>query len=226
MRYPRLSPFTSLEKGRVAGPAATLIHRVCNEMDVTCKLQLLPWRRALRRVRKGEYQGDFLIGWNEKRSEWLHFSPPLITTKYGLFVPTSDPLEYCQPKDIQDHRVAVYGPSNTSRSLEKLSQEVQGLKIIMSPDNKPGFRQLPIHRVDAVYSNRDVGWAMIERLGIKGVRYAGPHRELSYYVGFPKQYVDSRQVKAFSQAYFKLLRSGEIDALLRPYGMKPQREEF
>lgn len=218
-------PFSYLEQGRVAGPAAALIRRVCQEMAVTCAIELLPWRRALLKVEQGAYQGVFLVGWNPERSAWLHFSPPLIKTEYGFFVRDSNPLVYRQPENINGYRVAVYGPSNTSSSLEKLSQQVAGVKVVLHHDDDTGLRQLAIGRVDAVYSNRDVGRAMLERLGIQGIRYAGSHRQLSYYVGFAKAYVAPSQVAAFGQAYLKLLRSGEADALLRPYGVQLQHED-
>lgn len=219
-------PFSYLEQGRVSGPAPELIRRVCKEMAIACELDLLPWRRAVRLARKGVYQGLFLIGWNSARSDWLYFSPPLIDTEYGLFVSAPNPLKFKSPESIQGYTVAVFGPSNTSHSLQQLSQESGGVSIKMYPQGETGFRQLSRNRVDAVYSNRDVGLAMLEQMGIKGVNYSGPHRELSYFVGFPKQSVDSQGVEDFSQAYLKLLRSGEIDLLLRPYGIKPTRENF
>ena len=166
-------PFSYLDKGKVAGPAAELVRLVCKEMSVQCELDLLPWRRAMKSLRMGAYEGAFLIGRNQQRSTWLHYSPALISTEYGFFVSASNPLKYSRPTDINGYSVAVYGPSNTSHSLEKLSINVKGMKIVMRPDDEPGFRQLEVLRVDSVYSNRDVGKAMIKRLGIKGVRYAG-----------------------------------------------------
>ncbi len=72
------APFNYEIDGVVSGPAADIIRTVCSETDISCSFKLYPWRRVQREVREGKAHGMFVIGWNEKRTEWLHFSPPII----------------------------------------------------------------------------------------------------------------------------------------------------
>lgn len=214
-------PFSYIEDGQVAGPAAEIVRLTCIHMQIECSFTLLPWRRALKELRQGRFDGAFLIGWNKPRSEWLSFSEPVLTTEYGLFVRKDSALQYTQPEDLAGLTIAVYGPSNTSHSLQRLAKQTPDITIVERPDDENGFRQLPLGRVDAVYSNRDVGWAIIKRWQLDNIRYAGRHRSLNYFVGFPMKHVSEAQVESFNQTYRHLLREGKVKALLAPYGMKP-----
>ena len=42
--------------GVVSGPAADIIRRVRQEMDITCTFKLLPWNRAKDEVRNGKVE--------------------------------------------------------------------------------------------------------------------------------------------------------------------------
>ena len=173
--------------GFVAGPAAVIIQQVCKEIDATCTINLLPWKRAQEEVRSGKTNGMFVIGWNEKRAKWVHFTPPIMTTEYGFFVKADNPLSYEQFTDVQGYKVGVYGPSNTANSLEKLRKQMQAenlkpIKIDMRPDDESGFKKLSLGRLDAVFSNREAGFALIAKLNLKdAIRYAGQSRRLKYY---------------------------------------------
>lgn len=207
---------------QVAGPAAEIIRKVCEESNIQCTLTLLPWRRAQYDMREnGLHHGLFLIGKNKRRMEYLHFSPPVLKTEYGFFVMEDNPLKYGESLDIKDYRVAVYGPSNTSKSLEKIQNETKTFTIDMRPDDVSGFKKLSIGRVEAVYSNKDVGFAIIKKYGIKNIRYAGFHRELNYYIGFSQKHADKTVVDEFNSAFLKLYQQQVIHRILEKYQMEP-----
>ncbi|MDM8552229.1 transporter substrate-binding domain-containing protein [Desulfobacterales bacterium HSG2] len=219
------APFSYKVDGKVSGPAAEIIRLVCDKADVTCSLSIFPWRRAQMMIKAGKIHGIFLIGRNREREKWLRFSLPILKTEYGFFTHDDNPLQFKQTKDISDYTVGVYGPSNTSRSLEKIRDEIGELKIDMRPDDEPGFRKLAYKRVDAVYSNRDVGHAMIKKLNLKGIRYAGSHKNLKYYIGFSKQYTDGKTVDKFNSAFRELYKEGAIQKILSEYDMEPAELE-
>ena len=224
-------PFNYEINGVVSGPAADIIRRVCVEIDVKCSFSLLPWTRAQDEVRKGKANGMFIIGWNETRAKWVHFTPPIMNTEYGLFVSADNELEYKDLSDIQGYEVGVYGPSNTSNSLDKLRQQMEEkgltpIRIDMRPDDESGFRKLSLKRLDAVFSNRDVGYALIAKLGSgENIRYAGPTKKLKYYIGFSKEHNDEEMVGRFNEGYLKLFKDGEITRILESYNMEPAEPE-
>lgn len=220
------APFNYEVDGVVSGPAAEIIRRVCREMDATCTFKLLPWKRAQEEVKSGKTNGMFVIGWNEKRAKWVHFSPPIMNTEYGWFVKKSNNLKYSKLSDIENYTVGVYGPSNTANSLNKIKDKMakeglQPIKIDMRPDDEAGFRKLAAGRLDAVFSNRDVGYALIAKLGLQGkIRYAGASKSLKYYIGFAQAHNDKAVLEKFDATYLDLYKRGVIKEILDKYNMQ------
>ncbi|MCW8884686.1 MAG: transporter substrate-binding domain-containing protein [Motiliproteus sp.] len=227
-------PFNYLENGQVSGATAAVVKLVCKEIQVTCEHHLLPWSRAQSRIKNGAAQGIYTIGRNPSRELWLHFSPPIISTEYGFFVHSENPVTIENAEDIRGYDVGVFGPSNTSRSLQafrgdrlnipdpELNPAESSFTILMTPGDETGFRMLPIGRVDAVFSNRIVGWTMIRRLGLDNIRYTGGQKSLDYYIGFSKEYADPKMVGEFFDAYRRLLERGDVAKVLQPYQLQPK----
>jgi len=220
------APFSYQIDGVVSGPGKELIQRICDEMKASCSFNLLPWKRAQNEVRSGKANGMFVIGWNEKRAQWLHFSPPIMTTEYGFFVKNANPLSYEQVADIEKFTVGVYGPSNTATSLEKLKKQMAEQNIVpitidMRPDDEAGFKKLARGRLDAVFSNRDVGLALIRKLNLQdAIRYAGPSKTLKYYIGFSLEHNEKEVLEQFDAAYLKLYEAGVVKAILDQHRME------
>ena len=155
-----------------------------------------------------------------------HFTPPIMNTEYGIFVNRTNGLKFAKLSDIAGYRVGVYGPSNTSNSLGNIKAKMagDGLKAIaidMRPDDESGFRKLALGRLDAVFSNRDVGHALVAKLGLKNkVRYAGAQRKLKYYIGFSMAHNDGKVLRTFDAAYRKLHLSGAVKKILDKHAME------
>jgi polar amino acid transport system substrate-binding protein len=214
------SPFSYEVNGVVSGPAADVIRRVCAEIKVDCPMRLLPWRRAQQEVTDGKAHGMFLIGWNAERAKWLYFSPPFVNTEYGFFVRDDNPLKYTQLSDVKGYTVGVFGPSNTATSLEKIKADLGGDLIIdMTPDDGSAFRKASLGRVRAAFSNRDVGYDVMKKLGITNLRYSGRQQSLKYYVGFSQKFADKKLVDQFNEAFRTLHKQGVIQDILGRYHM-------
>jgi len=220
------APFNYSIGGVVSGPVVEVVSTVCTVAKIKCRFKSLPWRRAQADVKTGKANGMFVIGWNKERAKWLNFSPPILNTEYGFFVRNSNNLEFREISDIAGYSIGVYGPSNTSNSLEKIKSDLEALgadtiSIDLRPYDETGFRKLSLGRVDAVYSNRDVGVVLTHKLGLKNVRYAGSQKRLKYYVGFSKAHTDKALVDRFNAAFNKLHAQGAIQKILVSYGMEP-----
>ena len=217
-----LEPFSYLsKKGYPVGPSVDIVKAVCDEMGADCVIDLYPWRRAYYEVKMGRVNGVFFIGKNSEREEWLHFSPPIVQTEYGFFVNQNNPLLYTKPKDISGYIVGVFGPSNTSASLQKIKHVMDDFYIDMEDNDESGFRKLSVERVNAVYSNRDVGFSLLKKLKLTNIRYAGSHKRLEYYYGFNPKLTPIKWIQSFNRSYIKLFQSGKIDVILKKYQMKP-----
>ena len=213
------APFNYDASGIVSGPAADIIRRICSATKIDCSMQLLPWARAQDEVRNGKAHGIFVVGWNEEQSKWLYFSPPILNSEYGFFVRDDNPLRFKQNSDVKGYTVGVYGPSNTATALEKIKAEIKDLTIDMAPDNGAAFKKLSVSRIDAVFSNRDVGNELMRKLGIRNIRYAGRQQILKYYIGFSQKFTEKKLVDQFNMAYRNLHKRGIIQEILSKYKM-------
>ena len=215
------APFNYSENGDVKGPAKAVIETVCQAASLSCSFKALPWGRAQSDVKSGEAHGLFVIGWNEGRAKWLHYSPPLMTTEYGFFVHSDDLDKISSLDDFNSRTVGVFGPSNTSKSLEKLQKSLTSMKISMTADDIAGFKKLEAKRVDAVFSNREVGLDMVKKLGLKNVKYVMKQRELNYFIGLSKEFTDQELVDRFNGKFTELYETGEIPTVLKSFNMQP-----
>jgi polar amino acid transport system substrate-binding protein len=215
------APFNYAVNGVVSGPVADIIRRVCTDMKVDCPMRLLPWRRAQQEVEEGKAHGMFVIGWNAERAKWLHFSPPILNTEYGFFVREDNALRFTQNADVKGYTVGVFGPSNTATALEKIRTDVKDLTIDMTPDDEAAFRKLSLGRIQAVFSNRDVGHDLTRKLNIGNVRYAGRQQTLKYYIGFSQKFSDRALVEKFNATFRTLHKQGVISEILARYRMEP-----
>lgn len=188
-------------------------------MKVECPLRLLPWRRAQQEVEEGKAHGMFVIGWNAERAKTLYFSPPLLATEYGFFVRNESPLAFKQNTDVKGLTVGVYGPSNTATTLEKIKAEVKELTIDMTPDDVAAFKKLSLGRIDAVFSNKDVGNDLLRKLDIRNIRYAGRQQSLKYFIGFSQKFTDKKLVDQFNTTFRTLHKQGAIQEILARYKM-------
>ncbi len=213
-------PYSYIEDGQGKGFAVDMIRQSCEYLKWRCRIKFRPWVRALNELREGQYSAGFLLGRNKEREDWLRFSQPVVSTEYGFFVNTTDSLEYKQADDLQGYRIAVYGPSNTSHALLRLAERSGGLEVYIRPDDTVGFLQLDAKRVDAVYSNREVGLAMIRRLELKDIRYAGADRSLNYYVAFPKAFTEEKLIDQFNFALEEMQLKGRLEELATEYGLE------
>jgi polar amino acid transport system substrate-binding protein len=219
------APFNYEVNGVVSGPAADIIRKICSEMKIDCTMHLLPWRRAQDEVANGTAHGLFVIGWNEERAKTLYFSPPILNTEYGFFVRDDNPLKFKQNSDVKGYTVGTFGPSNTATALEKIKAEIKELTIDMTPDDESAFRKLSLARVDAVFSNKDVGNDMMRKLGIKNIRYSGRQQSLKYYIGFSQKFTDKKLVDQFNATFRNLYKRGLIQEILAKYHMEPAQLE-
>ena len=222
-------PFSNVQNEKAAGPFVDIIDAVCKEIDFDCEYHNMPNRRSKQTLKDGTVNGNFPLGWNKERDQWLWFTIPLMKTEYGFFSKADSGLEYTNQKDIQGMTVGVFGPSNSSHSLKKIQQQMEGqalkpIQIEMHPNaDGTGLKKVALGRIQLYYVNRDVGFSRIKQFNISGVRYAGKQKELYYFAGWAKEHNDKAVIDKFNRAAIKLSNGGVIAKLLEKYDIDPAR---
>jgi len=93
------------------------------------------------------------------------------------------------------------------------------MKKVFLPDDEAAFRKLSLARVDAVFSNRDVGYDLLHKLALKNIRYSGRQQSLKYYIGFSQKFTDKKVVDEFNTTFRSLYKRGVIQEILAKYKM-------
>jgi polar amino acid transport system substrate-binding protein len=222
-------PFSDFQGNKVVGPFADIIDAVCHKIDIACEYQNMSNRRSKQTLKDGTVNGNFPLGWNKERDGYLWFTIPLMKTEYGFFVKADSTFEYKKLKDLEGMTVGVFGPSNTSYSLQKIREQMkaQGLRPIeidMTPNaDGTGLKKVAAGRVQLYYVNRDVGFYRMKQLNVSGVRYAGKQKELYYFAGFSKDHNYKAVIDKFNAAARDLSNEGVIAKLLEKYHIDPAR---
>lgn len=223
------SPYTTIgDQGLPTGPFVEIVKAICLQIENECDIGYWPNRRAKRLVNTGEATAIFPVGWNELRASRYFFSAPIVVSEYGLFIhkdffPLSEGLE-----NLQKLKVAVFSPSNTYASLLTLQEELTSsgyppMDIVKKTDaNSSILRMLNMHRIDCYYSNRDVGKFQAQSLGLNNIVYGWSHREVVYFVAFPKEHVTQSFVKQFNRALLDFMMSEPLFLeILSTYQLSP-----
>jgi polar amino acid transport system substrate-binding protein len=216
-------PYTYESKGRAAGPMVDVLEAVCAQLKRSCKIEVLPWRRALRLAQKGEVDGIFTVLDTPERRSFFHISLPVIDARYGLFAQAGADFRFeGDRQQMKGRTVGVYGPSGSSYALDQLIEGVAEVQKVLEYDNITVLRKLAAGRygpLGLVLINEAVGLHLIRSEKLSGLQAAGTVKQFSYAFGLNRARVSTDDAKAFDAALSGLCSSGRTAALLKPYAL-------
>lgn len=215
-------PYTYELMGRGAGPMVDVLSTVCARLKQECKVEVMPWRRALAMAVNGEVEGVFTVADTPERRAALYVSAPVVEAQYAFFALAGNPFEFSHPGDLSGRTVGVYGPSATSSTLQNLlGGKAPGM--VIETDNRTVLRKLRAGRYGdsgLALVNERVAEDLIERESIIGLRKAGTTAPFSYHFGFSRKRFDAPDLMRFDQTLDDLCRSGQLQDLLDVYRMR------
>lgn len=221
------APFFYYNGKRFTGPFFEIVNEACGILKAKCVFKHYPNRRAKHMLKNNLVHGSFPFGWNREREKWLYFSIPLVTSEYGFFVRSDSKLDFHQLHQLENYKVGVFGPSNTSNSLQKLRQQMIGqnqvpFNIDMHPNAKgAGILKLAAKRFDTYYSNKALGEFHIKRLNLGNIHYAGTQKQVDYFIVFSRYNNQKPEVKRFNRSLIRLHQRGFIQQVLKKYDLQP-----
>lgn len=217
-------PFTYEENGAAAGPMSDVLRAVCEAIKAPCKLEVYPWRRALKMAEEGEVDGIYAVARIPEREEHFYVSRPIIESAYGVFVHESSTLKYHVPADLSGYTVGAYGPSAASKALDGVAQDVPTLTKVIEVDNTTLLRKLGGRRygeLGAAIANVDVGNQLIKQERIAGLKVAGIVSKAEYSIGLSRKKVSPQLAQQFDAALDALAKSGKLREIAARYGVTP-----
>jgi ABC-type amino acid transport substrate-binding protein len=79
-------PFAVEDHGEVRGVFPEFLKHVCDALKATCRIEVYPWRRALRLAEAGVVDGILVIQNLPGRERAFHISEPIVHSSYSVFV--------------------------------------------------------------------------------------------------------------------------------------------
>jgi len=132
-------PYVFAENGQATGIDVEIVREVCKRSSIDVNIRLVPWKRAVFMVKKGNAAGLFSAKHTKERTEFLHYpSTNLNVEKTVLLARRDKRIRITGLDDIGNRRVGVvrgytYGPKfENCKRLKKtvFNDDVEMIKIL------------------------------------------------------------------------------------------------
>lgn len=216
-------PFTLAQDQRAVGPMADVLREACRRLAWQCRIDVLPWRRALALAEQGKADGIFTVVDIPERRAMFHVSVPVLKAHYALFGLKPAGTLRRLPAELAGREIGVYGPSATSVALQKLVAGRSDIAIRLEPDNLTVLKKLAAGRYGRnglAMVNRDVAGWLIGNNAIANIGLAGPVSELAYSFGLSRRRVDAAVAGELDRALSDICRGGQTQRIAGSYRLK------
>ncbi len=216
------APYTYEQGGQAAGPMVEVLVEVCQRMKIQCRIDVLPWRRALSAAERGQIDGVFTVVDVPERRAAFHVSAPVMEARYTFFAPTTSGFAFQRAEDLRGRTIGVYGPSASSRTLQALAEGTDA-EISVEVDNPTVLRKLQAGRYGPqglAFANEMVAEALIADQSITGLHAAGVATRFNYSFGLSRQRVPEADARRFDAILGQLCRSGWLQEVLSRHRMQ------
>jgi polar amino acid transport system substrate-binding protein len=195
----------------------------------TVTYQLEPWTRAIKMVESGEAQ--LLVATPATNGKKMVASAPLGVDQSCFFVRRGNPWHYQQIDDLKALRLGViqdysYDDNGPLDALIANYREHKDIRLEVAGGQnalESNFKKLKAGRMDAVIENENVGRYMIQELKLQdSVDFAGcaAHHVATTHVAVSSTRSDAKRILLIiNNGLSDLRRTGELNAILRPYGI-------
>lgn len=185
-----------------------------------------PWQRVFQLSRDGEWDGTIAYAKTSLREKIYHFSNPIYTGTYVFFNLKTHPFKWKKYEDLKGIKIgATRGFGGMGQDFIT-AEEKKIIDVERLADDTLSFNMLFLNRVQAVASDMDVGYALINKIFDVKSRNLFTHNEkyiqyAKYHLAMPKSLIKSeRLIKKFNSGLALLKKSGRYDVLIKEFNEK------
>ncbi|UVE16754.1 transporter substrate-binding domain-containing protein [Pseudomonas sp. LS44] len=218
-------PFTQEAHGMASnGLSYELLQLIGKRLQRPTDLELLPQQRLMQKLRHGEKDGVTMISSNAERAGYLAFSEPVLNKRGYLYynVERPLPLEFSEWRDLQGLLIGIVIGHNYGEEFEKARRELP-LQVFEVVSVQQLFQMALLGRLDAFLAIDLTAQELNEQPAYKDhiVHAARPYMQSSYHLGLSRQSPAVRLLPQINQAITELKANGELEQLLKRYGIRP-----
>ncbi|WP_147820525.1 substrate-binding periplasmic protein [Salidesulfovibrio onnuriiensis] len=214
LEYP---PYEFQHGLEVRGIAVEIVREAFRRMGHTVKITLLPWPRALERVREGEADGIFTAFRTRERLEFLDYCEEVLMPQTtSLFVRANSPIEFNgNLADLARYRFGMVRGVSYGEDFDKATSDGTLKNMDQSTTGQQNMSKLLAGRFDILVSNRYGAWDILRIMEKQTqVRELEPSIEdVPSYLAFSKV----RNLKALACRFDETLRQMKQDGAYQQF---------
>jgi len=185
--------------GKIIGFDTEIITEVFKSMNITPKITMLPFIRADRKTRAGEYAAYYTFTKNIDREKDYHFSDPISSVQDLLFFKKSTNISWNSYSDLSQYKL---GYSKKYNYDKKFLDAIKYKFPVLSENNEKHLLNLLINnRFDMIICEVSVCSYLIKKNPIKFKdiisfkKPIGVPEPRAFYIGFSKKWPKSKQLR-------------------------------
>lgn len=185
-----------------------------------------PWQRVFQLSRDGEWDGTIAYAKTALREKIYHYSDPLYTGKYVFFNLKTHPFKWKSYEDLKGIKIGATRGFGGMGQAFITAEENKVIDVERLADDTLSFNMLLLNRVQAVASDLDVGYALINKIFDEKNRKLFTHNEkliqnAKYHLVMPKSQIKSEHlIKKFNQGLALLKKTGRYEVLINEFTAK------
>ncbi len=191
--------FRDQDTGKIIGFDTEIITEVFKSMNITPKITMLPFIRADRKTRAGEYAAYYTFTKNVDREKYYHFSDPISSVQDLLFFKKSTNISWSRYSDLSQYKL---GYSEKYNYDKKFLDAIKNKFPVLRENNEKHLLNLLVNnRVDMIICEASVCSYLIKKNPIKFKNVVsfkkpiGVPEPRAFYIGFSKKWSESKKLR-------------------------------
>lgn len=131
---------------------------------VDVELGFYPWQRVFQLSKNGEWDGTLAYAKTLERQKYYNYSDPVYTGKYVLFHLKNHPIKWQKYSDLKSITIAATRGFGGMGQEFIEAEEKKVIKVDRLASDDQSFNMLLLNRVQAVASDAEVGYVLINKL--------------------------------------------------------------
>ena len=215
-------PFNYTENGKTVGAMNDIVSEMCAITKDTCKVEIVPLKRAITGLESGEIHGVVALLKNAERDSFANFSPPLI--KSDMILVTAGPEIAKNVSELKGWTIgAVLSSTSAKLAAAAAAEAGGGAKVIEDSDNDTIVKKVSANRFGdkgAIIINEAVLGYVSKKNSVSNLKTMFTVKSDDFGIYFSKKSVDDATLKKFVSALEQMKTSGAMKKILDKYGFK------
>lgn len=183
------------------------------------EVYLLPWKRALRGVKSGLYDGFPMLLKSEERLQYFDYTIPIMKARTVLFYNKNkfpNGITWNSYKDLVQYKIAVQANFNINDKFKEQIRKGIPLNIYESITDEKSFQLLEFERVDLVATNEVFGKELIKKQQLQHMIISTQQAlyEKPFYIAFSKKTEARLLIPKINQIIKELKQKGIIQKII------------